>query len=304
MKGERERREEMRLYYVLLTRAKQYLYVTGAYAKKKAESFGRRPLVKAPESLLDYISEVKYENGLKTPCFVHEISEDAPPAVRTARPAAAATPRREDEEAIRAAVGFRYPYAAETGLSMKYSVSALDGGGDELTLGAFADRADEGIIYHKVMERIDFGATGADAVRAELERMTAEGTLTAEEAAQVDVSAVVRCLESPVMQKARESRCYREKSFLMYVPAADVGQGSSEDKVLVQGVIDLLIDGDERIIVDFKNSLLRNEEALEKYKKQLKLYKKAVESSFLGKVDKILLYSFKTGRTVDAERDI
>ena len=134
--------------------------------------------------------------------------------------------------------------------------------------------------------------------------MTAEGTRRAKEAAQVEGSAVVRCLESPVMQKAGESRCYREKSFLMYVPAADVGQGSSDDKVLVQGVIDLLIDGDERIIVDFKNSLLRNEEALEKYKKQLKLYKKAVESSFLGKVDKILLYSFKTGRTVDAERDI
>ena len=73
--------------------------------------------------------------------------------------------------------------------------------------------------------------------------------------------------------------------------------------MLVQGVIDLLIDGDERIIVDFKNSYLRSAEALEKYKKQLNLYKKAVESSFLGKVDKILLYSFKTGRTVELEKD-
>ena len=80
----------------------------------------------------------------------------------------------------------------------------------------------------------------------------------------------------------------------MYVPADAVGQG----------IIDLFIDGKERVIVDFKNSALRSDEALRKYKKQLQLYKKAVESSFSGKVDRILLYSFKTGKTLDVERDI
>ena len=120
----------------------------------------------------------------------------------------------------------------------------------------------------------------------------------------MDAEAVARCLASPVMRLARESTCYRERSFLMYVPADEVGQGTSRDKVLVQGVIDLFIDGKERVIVDFKNSALRSDEALRKYKKQLQLYKKAVESSFSGKVDRILLYSFKTGKTLDVERDI
>ena len=105
------------------------------------------------------------------------------------------------------------------------------------------------------------------------------------------------------MQLARESVCHREKSFLMYVPAKEVGAASTEDRVLVQGVIDLLIDGRERVIVDFKNSALRSAEALEKYKKQLNLYKKAVESSFSGKVDRILLYSFKTGDIVELEKE-
>lgn len=304
MKEERERREEMRLYYVLLTRAKQYLYVTGAYSRSKSEAFGRRPLVDAPNCLLDYISEVKYENGMKTPCIGHGLSSVAPEAETAVQFAPIGAARPEDEAAIRSAVGFRYPYFAETGLAMKYSVSALDGGGDELTLGAFADRADEGILYHKIMENIDFNAVGKDAVVRELDRMTSEGVLTREERGQADAEAVARCLDSDVIRMARRSRCYREKSFLMYVPAREVGRGESHDKVLVQGIIDLLIDGEERIIVDFKNSLLKNAEALEKYKNQLKLYKKAVESSFLGKVDKILLYSFKTGKTVDVEKDI
>lgn len=304
MKSERERREEMRLYYVLLTRAKQYLYVTGAYPVTKSESFGKKPLKDAPKCLLDYISEVKYENGLKTPCFRHETEECLPHTEAVAPFVRPGAPLPTDEAVLKRAMSFEYPHFAETGLAMKYSVSALDGGGDEVTLGAFADRADEGVIYHKIMEHIDFGATDAAAVRDELARMVAEGVLTEEERAQADVKALVRCLESPIMKKARESTCLREKSFIMYVAASEVGQGESSDKVLVQGVIDLLIDGKERIIVDFKNSLLNNAEALEKYKKQLKLYKKAVESSFLGKVDKILLYSFKTGKTVDVEKDI
>lgn len=304
MTAERERRESMRLYYVLLTRAKQYLYVTGACGEKKAANLGKRPLITAPESLLDYIFDVRFRHGLSAPCIKHEVAENAPGVVIDRPLPPLGSVKEEDAEIIAKTQSFKYPYTAETELSMKYSVSALDGGGDELTLGAFADRADEGIIYHKIMERIDLGASDEEAVCEELNRMVAEGSLTAEETEQVDLSAVVRCLKSPLMQKARESTCYREKSFLMYVPAAEVGQGGSKDKVLVQGVIDLLIDGDERVIVDFKNSLLQNAEALEKYKKQLKLYKKAVESSFLGKVDKILLYSFKTGKIVDAEKDI
>ena len=85
----------------------------------------------------------------------------------------------------------------------------------------------------------------------------------------------------------------------MYVPAREVGRGTGDDKVLVQGVVDLLIDGEKKTIVDFKNSALRSAEAMQKYKKQLNLYKKAAESAFFGKIDRLVLYSFKTGETVD-----
>ena len=298
MTEERERREEMRIYYVLLTRAKQYIYVTGACARKKAEAFGKRPSVKAPNCLMDHISEVKYKRGISARCFVHDVAEAAPGVVLDKPLPPLGIARKEDSAAIERAISFEYPYDGATRLAMKYSVSALDGGGDELTLGAFADRADEGIIYHKIMEHIDLAATSEAAVAEEIGRMVLAGTLSEEEAKAADVGCIVRCLRSPIMQLARESVCFRERSFMMYLPAEEVGQ-CGDDKVLVQGVIDLLIDGRERVIVDFKNSYLRSEEALEKYKKQLNLYKKAVESSFFGKVDKILLYSFKTGRTIE-----
>ena len=303
MEEERARKEELRLFYVALTRAKQYLYITGSCTPAQYAAFGGPPSVDPPKTLLGFLSDLRFRGGLKHPCVSHPSSGPALPVVRTEDLPSFGEAREGDVAAIKKALSFVYPHRTATGLAMKYSVSALDGGGDEVTLGAFADRADEGIAYHKVMEHIDFAAQGREGVERELDAMVASGAITEKERAEVDADAVARCLAHPVMQLARESVCHREKSFLMYVPAKEVGAASTEDRVLVQGVIDLLIDGRERVIVDFKNSALRSAEALEKYKKQLNLYKKAVESSFSGKVDRILLYSFKTGDIVELEKE-
>ena len=86
---------------------------------------------------------------------------------------------------------------------------------------------------------------------------------------------------------------------MMYKKANEVSDDfTSDDRVLVQGVIDLFIDGEKKIIVDFKTSSLSDEKTVEKYKKQLYLYKSAIESATRAKVDQVLLYSFATGKTL------
>lgn len=298
MTEERENKEEMRLFYVALTRAKQYLYVTGSPYKNALAGYGRYPQLKNAASNLDYLSAAVYAGRLRARTYVHTEDGGERGAERRVQMPVAAVCREDDLRDIGEGVNFVYPYSASTSLGMKYSVSALDGGGDELTLSAFADRADEGTLYHTVMEHIDFSARGENGVSRELKRLTDEGVISADEAASIDADAVARCLDSPLIELARNSVCYREKPFMMYLPAERVGGDACGDRVLVQGVIDLIIDGEEKIIVDFKNSFLRNEEAMEKYKKQLKLYKTAAESSFLPKIDKTVLYSFKTGETI------
>lgn len=295
---ERETKEEMRLLYVALTRAKQYLYVTASCAREVMAEFGKIPLLSVAERYTDYISEAVYRGSLCAPVFVHPETETE--VIQPQKRFRPLTVTRDcDIRAVREAAAFVYPHEVSTGLSMKYSVSALDGGADEFAMSAFADRADEGTAYHRLMELIDYEKTGVEGVKEEFARILSEGLMSEEELSVIDPVAVARCLDSPLMALARKSRCYREKSFLMYVPAEEVGQGDSDDKVLVQGVVDLIIDGEKKIIVDFKNSLLKSREALEKYKKQLYLYKKAVESGFLAKIDSIVLYSFKTGKTVE-----
>ena len=292
-------KEEMRLFYVALTRAKQYLYITGVAGATRLETFGKVPETGGASLPYGFLSDAAYRGTLDVlPEIVPENEERETAVASTALPVLD-NAREEDVKSISDAMDFVYPHARSTSLAMKYSVSALDGGSDEATMSVFADKADEGTLYHRVMEAIDYEKRGVQGVREEFARFVEEGIMTADELARVDENAIARCLDSPLMEKARKGKCLREQSFLMYVPASELGQGDTSDKILVQGVVDLIIDGEERIIVDFKNSALRSAEAREKYKNQLYLYKNAVEHALFDKVDRLFLYSFKLNEAVE-----
>jgi len=121
--------------------------------------------------------------------------------------------------------------------------------------------------------------------------------LTEEERELIDISLISACLDSEIAALARaaqaEGKCLREQPFMMYKPANEVGdEFTATDKVLVQGVIDLFIGGEKNVLVDFKYSRLDDETLAKKYKKQLYLYKTAIEGAIDAKIDRILLYSF------------
>lgn len=299
---ERETKEEMRLLYVALTRAKQYMYITASVSDAKNNAFGRVPRIESAGCPLDFISNAICDGSVDVPIFRHTGGDKRDKEVKGQRYMLAGNDDALADE-IASVREFVYPYAESTKLAMKYSVSALDSI-DEDTVRVYDESANIGIAYHKVMQHIDYFAQGECGVIAELDRMEKDGIILPEERAAVNPMDIVRCLESPLMELARESEksghCYRERAFMMYKPACEVSEKfNSQDKVLVQGVVDLIIDGKEKTIVDFKNSYLRDEQTVQKYKKQLYLYKTAVESVIGAKIDKTLLYSFKSGKIVE-----
>ena len=88
----------------------------------------------------------------------------------------------------------------------------------------------------------------------------------------------------------------KEAEFMMYVPYNEIVDSEINDKVLVQGVVDLIIENKDSItIIDYKFSRLNVMILKEKYLEQLALYKKAVESAFNKKVDHVFIYSIMTG---------
>ena len=72
-----------------------------------------------------------------------------------------------------------------------------------------------------------------------------------------------------------------------------------EDKILIQGVADLIIEKENSIVlVDYKFSSLPAKVLKEKYSEQLNLYKIAIEEAFKKPVEHMYIYSINTGELV------
>ncbi|MBO5954378.1 MAG: PD-(D/E)XK nuclease family protein [Clostridia bacterium] len=91
-------------------------------------------------------------------------------------------------------------------------------------------------------------------------------------------------------------RIKKEAEFMLYIPYNELVESEIEDKVLVQGVVDLLIEEEDGfVIVDYKFSSLPIYVLKQKYAEQLALYKLAVEKAFKKPVKQTLIYSINTG---------
>lgn len=293
-------KEEIRLFYVAMTRAKQLMYITASVSENKSAGFGKSASFGDAGCDLDFISNAVFEGSIDCMPIRHFAGEEDEIVQQSDIVSPVANSKLVEK--IKEAEAFEYPYKEATSLAMKYSVSALDSIDDD-AVKVFVDSAKLGTAYHKVMQYIDYFASGEEQVKAQIAQMVQDGVLDEEEAQKIKPSEIARCLDSDIMSLAREAEkkglCMREKSFMMYKSASEVSDAfSANDKVLVQGVIDLFINDDKKYIVDFKNSALRDEETIEKYRKQLYLYKSAVESAICAKIDGVMLYSFKTGKTI------
>lgn len=90
------------------------------------------------------------------------------------------------------------------------------------------------------------------------------------------------------------SKLHKEVGFHLYESGLALGVGNSQDKVAVQGVVDLIIENQDDIyILDYKTSRLNSgKDFIKKYEKQLDLYAKAVSKFFKKPVTKKIIYSF------------
>ena len=105
-----------------------------------------------------------------------------------------------------------------------------------------------------------------------------------------------------MMKKAKE--VYREKTFYINIPAEELYVGKTEQKILVQGIIDLYFidENDNIILADYKTDYVENnqeEKLIQKYKKQLEIYKRALEQSYNKKVEKIYIYSVYMSKNIE-----
>ncbi len=332
LKNKLLKQEELRLFYVALTRAKNKLILTGEY--KNIESLESK--LQTPfefiesKSYLDFMIPFLVKNG-NMQNVLNEIKEKKE---RDSKKLKIYQSKQEDknllseieidmskinyddnffeyesvsnaaaEKAMEKIFNFTYPY--KTDVPLKSSVSKINGKAmpvyiedektDDFSYNVINKKhtlSQEGTIYHKIMEKWDFVGSLSDL----------SYVLTEEEREYAKNLPLEKISRLPIIDIARRSKTIKEQPFMLYVPANKVYDTESIDKILVQGVIDLIIDSDEGLyIIDYKFSKKNDEDLVKSYIEQLDLYAYAAKNALNKKVVGCYLINLSTGKEIKAK---
>lgn len=239
-------------------------------------------------------------------------------------------------EALHARFSWRYPYEQVVRRFGKLSVTELKGHFDpdeeapgeplqeladderqQPSAGSLSSRprflqaerkglspTERGTVMHLVLQHLDLRRPLdlAD-VRDQLAGMERSELLTPQQAAAVDAEAIAHFFASPLGLRVRQhpDRVRRELSFTLAVPATEIYSDlpatvASDDVVIVQGMIDLLLDEEDGyVLVDYKTDRREPEQAALRYGTQIRLYRRAVEE-ILGRPVKEAYLHFLASR--------
>ena len=324
--------EELRILYVLLTRARDRLVLIGSINNLwTREAIWAANALPNPSCMLDWIMPAAY---------AMQMSGEARLIIKRHPPRAQAnvqgeTPLQQGlaqlraepvDRAVLARMSWRYPYQAAVMAPLKLTASRL---GRELEGPAaqtecrerplFLSEADmnaleRGIATHTVMQWLELaplkGLTGRELtaeLNRQLDELRARGTLTEAQRRGVRLRAIAGFFESDIgVRLLRSKRIEREWPFNLRMKASEAllpGENESpgDERILVQGIIDCcFVEDDEWVLVDYKTDRDDDPELLrDRYLSQLALYARALREITGMNVRQMGLFLLRKGEFLE-----
>jgi len=283
-------KEELRLFYVALTRATYSLHlVYEGELKKRRENFA------GAEKFIDYIP-----NSL--PYIVHSPNDFKFTELKnSARKIIIGQSDEKIVNEMQDRFDLKYPFIDDTVLPLKLGVTTANCYDEEELVHLLFDEPtpdiEKGNIAHKIMELYDFNSQ-LD-LCAQVNEIINKQILKPEQVEKVNLERIEKAITSGAFDEIKGTKLYREKMFLTCIDADMVTDKKSKEQIVLQGVIDLLsISSDGAIIIDYKYSTLDSQSLKRKYHKQLELYAFATEKVLGIKVNKMIIVNLFTGETV------
>ena len=239
--------------------------------------------------------------------------------------------KKIDIEKIRNKINFEYEYSIETQLPSKSTVSKIkeianereyseidlfgkkeDVGLEKITPKFLDDdqikitASRKGTLMHLILQKINFKKDYNYEKLNELkEELISKNIINQEEANSIDLNKILNFLNSDFAKQIKDAvEIQKERAFCSKILASEVYDNATDETILVQGIIDLyFIDkNDNLILVDYKTDYVwfGEEKALiNKYKKQLEIYKDALEKALNRKVYKTYIYSIYLNKEIE-----
>ncbi|MBQ8615038.1 MAG: UvrD-helicase domain-containing protein [Clostridia bacterium] len=280
----KEYKEALRLLYVALTRAKNKLFITGTCRQKDFEDINKTSYA---NMILSCFADQIQDGFLEKENFVLEFVDEVE-IINNKK-------QSNGREVELFKLDFEYPNQDKFSIPFKNTVTGINSEVSQSkgysvksminpqTQYEVEDKALIGVEYHSALEQLDLCSQYVQNTNFE----------------HVDYKKIKLAHEklSPLVKYSINIK--KEAEFMMYVPYDEVVESEIDDKILIQGVVDLIIERENSIdIVDYKFSSLSAKLLKERYAEQLKLYKKAVEGAYCKPVDHMYIYSINTGELV------
>ena len=302
--------EKLRLFYVALTRAKNHLFIVGTaknsfkkitsdFQTKHIKSFLGFIIGSFQQEEIDIINQgidiKKEEYSVK---IFHE--DDLEKSGEIENNIQFGKTNQIYVECLKNYFSLKLPQKQD--ISLKNSVTSLNQENLSLTsqntnpknfsLSEHQPKqmAEIGTKVHSLMEELSFKK---DIELNDVERIAKELKIEND----INIEKIFESLK--LLEKFKPETILKEQLFMMYVPHKELVKNGSNEKILVQGVIDLILLGKQNILIDFKLTKSSDAKIKERYKTQVKLYKKACEDALGVRINKTFLLNLNTAKLID-----
>lgn len=297
--------EETRLLYVALTRAKNYLTVIGCEKQKnlKRES--------EPVKFLDFSSYLNLicASGINEN-FAKFLCVSASDEIFNEKEVYETDKKQFELDYFvfdKLFLG-EYKFKNSTKLQLKNSVTGLSEDDQKIyNISHFKltdldkeDYIEIGNCYHLVLEKIPFSLENEKEIRSYVGSLIEKRVLPANVYSFVSDEKILKAIKQIYPLVSENDVVRKEQSFVMEVEHNKVVKNGENEKILVQGIIDLMIEKDDEILlIDYKTSRLSDYNLIKKYAIQLNLYELAIKEKFKNKPIKKFIYSIYLDKLIN-----
>lgn len=155
----------------------------------------------------------------------------------------------------------------------------------------------KGILVHFILENLDMSISSKEELKKYIDDLVLKGTINKNDRKYINITRIYDFLKSKIGKELKNAKnIFREYEFIL--------KNRNISKSIIQGVIDLfyITDDGKVTLVDFKTDRLFKEEVfITRYKKQLDIYKEAIEKLLNIKVSNTYIYSFSLNKEIEVK---
>lgn len=315
--------EEMRLLYVALTRAKEKIIITGVEKdlqktlenkQKELDMYDGAQkiplnLVKKSKTYLDWLEYVYLFNKEKNIIEFNKIvlenekTKEENDNKKEKKIDVIKDISKEQKEEVNKKLTWKYKYIESTKIEGKTSVSAIAKDSEKniqivkkpkfMQNIETLNKAEIGTLMHLILQKLDFRENyNEKTLNYLIQKLIYLNIITEKQSQYIDKKRVLEFTKTELFKEVQNAKeIYKEQPF-----HSSVIDENTKERILIQGIIDLyyINQNNEIVLVDYKTDYVEKnneQELIEKYKPQLKIYKKAIEEALNKNVEKVYIYS-------------